>query len=242
MAESNMGHWSDQEFARYYLEAADIIVPGRRTLLEILKSFYRYFLGHKSQNTVLDLGCGDGILVRTLLETDDSIAATLVDGSKEMLRKAREGLAGFVNMRFLRATFQELLDTGIQLPEFDLVVSSLAIHHLNNIERKALFEFVYSHVLEGGYFVNIDCVLAPAEEVEKWYLSFWEEGMVEKLGSLEVGIDHRDIMQKYLAEDHYSKIDTLANQMAALNEVGFRDVDCFYKRGIFAMYGGGKGR
>jgi len=240
MAESDLEHWADKEFAQHYLNAADVIILGRRTSLAMLNSFYRHFLEHKEGNRVLDLGCGDGILIRTLLETDNSITATLVDGSEDMLKEAQERLASFGNMRFLKATFQELLNMNVQLPDFDLVVSSLAIHHLTNSERKALFKYVHSHLVEGGYFVNIDCVLAPAEEIEKWYIRFWEEGMVEKLNELEVNLDYRDIMQKYLGKDHYSKIDTLAGQMAALEALGFQDVDCFYKRGMFAMYGGRK--
>jgi tRNA (cmo5U34)-methyltransferase len=35
--------------------------------------------------------------------------------------------------------------------------------------------------------------------------------------------------------------DTLAAQLNALQTIGFEDVDCFYKYGIFTMYGGKKG-
>jgi tRNA (cmo5U34)-methyltransferase len=35
-----------------------------------------------------------------------------------------------------------------------------------------------------------------------------------------------------------NKPDTLEDQLEALSETGFRDVDCYYKNGIFAVFGG----
>lgn len=74
--------WADKEFARKYLEAADVQIVERRRLLVILKSFYKHFFGGKKQSRVLDLGCGDGVLTAALLEVDGSISATLVDGRR----------------------------------------------------------------------------------------------------------------------------------------------------------------
>ena len=37
-----------------------------------------------------------------------------------------------------------------------------------------------------------------------------------------------------------NKPSALFDQMQLLSSIGFRDVDCFYKYGIFAMFGGTK--
>jgi len=240
MTEFDMRRWSGKDFAHRYLEEADIIIVDRRRFLEMLKSFYEHFLGHKRPNRVLDLGCGDGILVHELLKIDDSISATLIDGSEDMLNKARERLAGLENTHFLRASFQELLNIDIELPDFDLIVSSLAIHHLTSSQKKSLFGYIFSHLVNGGYFVNIDCILSPTEALEKWYLQLWKEWMIEKQTALKLETDHKDIIQRHAENEHHSKLDTLPDQLNALRDVGFEDVDCFYKHGIFAMYGGRK--
>ena len=62
MTEFDKSHWAEKDFSNQYLEAADIYIVERKKLLEILKSFYRYFLANKKDNKILDLGCGDGIL------------------------------------------------------------------------------------------------------------------------------------------------------------------------------------
>ncbi len=240
MREFDKTRWSEKDFVYEYLEKADIQVVERRRLLEILKSFYKHLLGNKKQNRVLDLGCGDGILTYELLKIDDSISATLIDGSKDMLNKAEERLVGFKNIHFIRASFQELLHTDICIPNFDIIVSSLAIHHLTMSEKKSLFNYIYCHLDNGGYFVNIDVVLSPTEVLERWYLKLWKEWMIEKQTALKLEEDCEDIICNYKESNHYNKIDTLTDQLNALREIGFKAVDCFYKYGIFSMYGGKK--
>ena len=42
--------------------------------------------------------------------------------------------------------------------EFDLVISSLSIHHLTDNEKSLLFGSVYKVLRKGGAFINIDQV------------------------------------------------------------------------------------
>jgi len=205
-----------------------------------LKSFYGHFIGNKTNNNVLDLGCGDGIITYELLRIGDSIVATLIDGSEDMLNKAAERLKGFKNINFIKASFQELLDKKIALQNFDFIVSSLAIHHLTMKEKKALFKTIYSHLNVRGYFLNIDVILAPSDALEQWYLSLWREWISERKITMGIeGNSYDDIIQRY-KDNRDNKPDTLDKQLKALKSIGFKDVDCYYKYGIFTMYGGRK--
>ena len=240
MTEFHLRQWAKKDFAYRYLEEADMRIMDRRKLLELLKSFYVHFMGGRKGNRVLDLGCGDGILTHELLKTDDSISAMLIDGSEDMLNKARERLAAFENIRFLRASFQELLGAGVQLPEFNLVVSALAIHHLINSEKDSLFAYIYSRLSDGGCFVNIDIVLSPTEALAKWYLALWREWMIAKEAEFNIESNYEWVIKSCMEGEHYSRLDILNDQLSALKEAGFQDVDCFYKHGIFVVYGGRK--
>ncbi|MEW6615719.1 MAG: class I SAM-dependent methyltransferase [Thermodesulfobacteriota bacterium] len=241
MTEFDKTRWAEKAFAHEYLETADIRILERRRLLEVLKSFYRYFLGNDQQSRVLDMGCGDGILIHELLKIDSSISATLIDGSENMLNKARERLAGFKNIHFIKASFQELLlSKDISLADFSMVVSSLAIHHLTMNEKKSIFNYIYSCLRGGGYFVNTDVVLSPAETLEKWYLELWKEWIIRRQTALKLESRYEGIISNHTEKEHHSKLDTLTDQLNALKGAGFKDIDCFYKYGIFAMYGGRK--
>jgi tRNA (cmo5U34)-methyltransferase len=240
MTEFNKSQWAKPKFTQEYRDSADVYIVERRRLLEILKSFYEHFIGDKPNNNVLDLGCGDGIITHELLRIDNSIVATLIDGSEDMLNKAAERLKGFKNINFIKASFQEIIGKKIALQNFDFIVSSLAIHHLTMKEKKALFRTIYSHLNVEGYFLNIDVILAPSDALEQWYLSLWREWIAERKSILGIkDSSYDDIIQRY-KDNRDNKPDTLDEQLKAMKSVGFKDVDCYYKYGIFTMYGGRK--
>jgi tRNA (cmo5U34)-methyltransferase len=240
MTEFNKSHWAKPEFTKEYRDSADVYIVERRKLLEILKSFYKHFIGNKPNSNILDLGCGDGIVIYELLKIDNSIEATLIDGSEDMLNKAKYRLKDFGTLHFVRASFQEILNKDTALQSYDFIVSSLAIHHLTMAEKTALFKTIYSHLNVDGYFLNIDVVLAPSDALEQWYLLLWKQWIDERKSVLGIeGSHHDDIIRRY-KDNTDNKPDTLAAQLDALQTIGFKDVDCFYKYGIFTIYGGKK--
>lgn len=233
-------NWAKAEFTREYRDNADIYVMERRRLLVILQSFYRHYLKGGRQKTILDLGCGDGVITREILKVDGSASATLLDGSEDMLDTARERLKDFKNTQFIRASFQDVSERDVLKQDFDFIVSSLAIHHLARTEKISLFKKVHAHLKPGGHFVNIDVILAPTENLEEWYMSLWKEWINEKKISLGIEDHNFDDMIRRYKENKDNKPDTLRDQMDMLSEIGFKDVDCFYKYGIFSMFGGRK--
>lgn len=240
MTEFNKSQWAKPEFTQEYRDSADVYIVERRRLLEILKSFYEHFIGNKPKSNILDLGCGDGIVIYELLKIDNSIEATLIDGSEDMLNKAKDRLKDFGNLHFIRASFQEILNKDTVPQSYDLIVSSLAIHHLTMEEKTALFRTIYSHLNVDGCFLNIDVVLAPSDALEKWYLLLWKQWIDERKSFLGIEDSQFDDIAGRYKDNTDNKPDTLDMQLNALQTIGFKDVDCFYKYGIFTMYGGKK--
>ncbi len=242
MSDFDRSNWAKTEFTENYRDGADVFIVERKRMLDILRSFYRHFVRDGSRKSLLDLGCGDGIVTAVIADADPAIEATLVDGSGDMLAKAAERLGGLGSARYVRSSFQEMLQADPLKGTFDLVVSSLAIHHLAMEEKTALFRLIYEHLEPGGRFVNIDVVLGPSEELEQWYLALWREWIAERKRSLGI-IDDRydDIVQRYKDLEE-NRPDRLSDQLEALRSIGFRDVDCYYKYGIFTVFGGGRTR
>ncbi len=235
----NQSAWAKEQFSKDFLEKADIYIQERRKLINNMSSLFSFYVKEKREIQILDLGCGDGVLTEELLLKDKSIIATLVDGSLTMLEKARDRLNAYSGIYFILASFQELLTGTIPLGNFDFCVSSFAIHHLEIKEKKNLFRYVYGHLNAEGHFVNIDVVLSPSEGLEEWYFSIWREWMQHMQGQLNLKDElPEDIIRRYKDPLSMNKPDTLEDQLEALKEIGFRDVDCYYKNGIFAVFGG----
>jgi tRNA (cmo5U34)-methyltransferase len=252
MSKFEESEWAERKHADEFVENADIFILERKRIFEILKSFYRYFLENNIIDRtvkVLDLGCGNGAITSELLSVSDKMEVVLVDGSLDMLKNARENLKSF-NIRCVHKTFQELLENEIPpddfLTNFDFIVSSLAIHHLYTEEKEDLFKYIYNQLNPGGYFLNIDTIKAPSDELESWYRMLWSEwiGENEEKMKKRKKWPHNDRTFVNLPEqyknNHDNHPDKLSDQLKDLESAGFRNVDCYYKYGIFAMYGGRK--
>lgn len=233
-------NWARPEFTQGYRDNADVFIVERRRMLAILQAFYIHFVKDGPPKAMLDLGCGDGIVTAAIADVDPSISATLVDGSSDMLKRAKEKLAGLKDARLVLASFEDLLLQDSIGSVYDFIASSLAIHHLTLDEKSSLLRYAYDHLKPGGHFVNIDVVLAQSETLEQWYLSLWRNWIDERKRALGLeGEQFESVIEGY-KDNRDNKPDTLNSQLDALHSAGFKDVDCYYKYGIFAMFGGRK--
>jgi tRNA (cmo5U34)-methyltransferase len=106
--------------------------------------------------TVLDLGIGTGETTRRLLEVHKDATVVGIDASRAMLDVAEVSLPP-ERTTLIQGRIEESLPPG----PFDLVVSVLAIHHLEGPGKAVLFDRI-SHVLAPrGRFVLGDIVLDP---------------------------------------------------------------------------------
>ncbi len=243
MSDFKVSAWADSNFAANYLDKADIYIVERRTMLWFVASLFTYFVKRGEGIKLLDLGCGDGIVTDELLKADNSIVATLVDGGEGMLQKARERLKAFPKTTFIKATFQKILDGSVELSSYDFCVSSMAIHHLEMNEKASLFRHIASHLKPGEHFVNIDVVLPPSKELEGWYFAVWKDWMGHMMDRYNIKDEvPDDMIRRYQDPSSMNHPDTLGTQLKALEQAGFKEVDCYFKNGIFAVFGGRKDR
>jgi tRNA (cmo5U34)-methyltransferase len=105
---------------------------------------------------ILDLGTGTGETLDRVLPLHPTARAVGLDESDGMLAVARERLAAYdVTLRVA-----DLLDP-LPAGPFDLVVSALAIHHLDGPGKRTLFARVAASLRPGGRFVLGDVILPP---------------------------------------------------------------------------------
>jgi len=111
---------------------------------------------------VLDLGTGTGETLAAVLARHPGARAVGIDQSAPMLEAARARLTG-LPVELVVAELADPLPPG----PFDLVVSALAVHHLEGPDKAALFARVAGVLRPGGRFVLADVVipLDPADAV-----------------------------------------------------------------------------
>ena len=231
--------WADERFAKSYLEVADYLIPDRNQLFQVLRSFFHYYLAGRRGLRVCDLGCGDGVLTDQLLALDPSLCLTLVDGAQHMLDAAQGRLTERGKIRYVQATFNTIIRREIQIGIFDFIVSSFAIHHLEQAEKAALFQRLIEELQPGGWFLNIDTVLPDQTVFTDWHYELWRDQIreAERRSHPPKSFEGEPDEAKGSADN---KLSTLGAQMKALRAAGFVEVDCHYRNGIFAVYTGRK--
>jgi len=108
--------------------------------------------GEITANTILDLGTGTGETLRRVVARHPDAQPIGIDESEPMLAVAR-AIVPTADLRVAR--LQDPLPEG----PFDLVVSALAVHHLDADEKATLFREVARRLAPGGRFVLADVIV-----------------------------------------------------------------------------------
>src|SRR5262245_21648200 len=116
--QSKRSSWQDAEVALRFLDERRAAIPYALDQLDMLLRLVRHFVG--APRRVLDLGCGDGLLARTVLFRYHNANAVLIDHSEPMLQRAREAMTEFSDRCDIR--YGELADPLDRVVEgrFDL--------------------------------------------------------------------------------------------------------------------------
>jgi tRNA (cmo5U34)-methyltransferase len=213
------------ETIEYYDSWIRKAVPGYDDLFSTAKELLPF--ADNEPIDVLDLGAGTGLFSRQVLEKCPQGRFVLYDVAGKMLDVARERFRDYPDrFRYVVDDYRNLGDKG----NFDLVISSLSIHHLADEEKKELCGRVYEALRNGGIFINIDLIKGPTPVLEEFYCNNWYEKM-RWAGASEDEI--RAGLERRLAFDREA---LLEDQLRWLQEAGFKDVDCVYrnfKMGLF---------
>lgn len=197
---NSTNQWTSSEHALSYLTRADTI-PHRTEGEAVL-------LDHvpKTVKRILDLGTGNGRLM-ALLKIDRTQAQGIaIDFSPTMLEAAKTTFADHPSVQVIAHNLDHPLP---DLGTFDAVVSSFAIHHLLDERKRALYAEIFDRLEPGGIFCNLEHVASPTQALHEHFLQ-------------SIGYD-----PKYV--DPSNKLLDVETQLRWLRDIGFTDVDCYWK-------------
>ena len=170
---------------------------GEGVLLELVPT---------SVHRVLDLGGGDGRLVR-LLQIDRSQAEFVaLDFPWTAAEQLRKDLSEIPSVNVVTHDIaRELPDLG----RFDAVVCGFALQELERERQRDLYQEVYERLTPGGVFANLGHAASPSFILHDLYL--------QKTGEEAVAAGRR------------TRLVDVQTQIRWLEEMGFVDVDCYWK-------------
>jgi tRNA (cmo5U34)-methyltransferase len=194
--------WQTIEHTLAYLARADKLphrTEGEKVLLEQIPP---------TAKRVMDLGTGDGRLLALVKLSNPSIDGVALDFSDPMIEQAKKRFANDSKVSIVKHDFSLPLPAE-QLGRFDVVVSSLAIHHLTHPRKRQLYTEIFNLLNHEGIFCNLEHVSSPTENLH------WK--FVKAIGWTPE------------TEDPSNKLIDVETQLQWLKKIGFVDVDCAWK-------------
>ncbi len=205
------------------------IIPFYREMIAALVNALPFYA--EREINVLDLGCGTGTVSRIIREKFPAARITCLDMAENMLAKAAERLQGFSNITYVAADFHDLKISD----QYEVIVSSLALHHLKtDADKKNNYRHIYEALNRGGVFYNADIVRGPDEHLQNLYLDKWKEYMRQNVSEEEIA--HK-WLPRHQREDNPA---TLLRHLSWLQETGFQRVEVIWKYYQLAVFGGCK--
>lgn len=232
--------WQSADLVRTFLEGVRGGIPYAADQISIMTRVVRE--SEVEVRRFLDLGSGAGTLAAALLAEHPDAQAVLVDFSEPMLDAARASFPAphrLIWADFNDASWSESLQP---LSPFDAIVSGYAIHHSTDETKRAIYAAIYDLLVPGGVFVNVEHV----KSATPWVGHINDELFVDSIHAhhdwLGTGKSRQDV-----AIDYVYRPDKAANFLAPvedqcnwLRDIGFQDVDCYFKVFELAVFGGRK--
>ncbi len=231
--------WQTEELAKIFSEGVRGAIPGSKLQLDIIRKIIMMWCPQPSK--ILDLGCGDGILGRTLLDEFPTVHIVFADFSEPMLDKLRGKIgtykrATIININFSTSAWTKGVD--LQKP-FDIIVSGFAIHHQTDERKKELYAEIFGLLNEGGLFLNLDQVSSTSPSIGQIFDDFFLDHIQRFL--IKTRLNEMNKIEEAYYQDKKENIPAPVDaQCRWLRDIGFQDVDCFFKAFELALFGGRK--
>jgi tRNA (cmo5U34)-methyltransferase len=195
-----MTEWQSSEKASAYLARAARLPHRAEGEAVLLDTVPRTAM------RILDLGTGDGRLLALVKQERPDAEGVALDFSPTMLAAARKRFANDPQVTVVEH------DMNYPLPDigqFDAIVSSFAIHHCTDERKESLYAEIFSRLTPGGVFCNLEHVSSPTESLhDRFLLAFG---------------------QTRETEDKSNILTSVETQLEWFRQIGFQDVDCFWK-------------
>jgi ubiquinone/menaquinone biosynthesis C-methylase UbiE len=235
--------WKSETLGKQFLEGVRGAIPFAEQQIQLI-----LFILEQRANpprTFLDLGCGDGILGRALLNRWPEARGVFLDFSDTMIAAAKDQLASSILQPVL--VTQDYGQPGWTRPilnqaPFDVIISGFSIHHQPDSRKKELYGELFDLLSPAGWFLNLEHVSSPSPAIQGLFDRYFIESLCrhhERAGTPKT--------PEQIATEYYHRPDKAANILAPvetqcqwLREAGFKDVDCYFKIFELALFGGRK--
>ena len=230
--------WQRERMVAGFIEDRRRLIP----LLDVQEELIRRLVTRDGRaiGSFCDLGAGDGAFAELLMDLFPDSSGVLVDFSEPMLAAAKSRLAPKRGRwRIVKGDLSERawLDGLAAGERFDAIVSRLCIHHLPDERKRALYLEAFELLEPGGLFLNWEHVWTGGLAE-----GMFEEYFIERLLEAELERENPRPPEVVVGEFNDAADDDILAppelQCDWLREIGFEQVDVYFKLPELAIFAG----
>ena len=225
--------WRDQDIAQRFLgvrTAFPYALDHPKIVCDILRT-------GRPIARFMDVGCGGGFFTEAVHRDWPEATAVMIDFSDPMLREAAALVAGphEVHARDLADP-----DWSRDLGSVDAVVSGFAIHHLPDETKRSVYADIHDLLRPGGWFVHVEHVASASGVGAQLFDKQVTDALHRYFARDEPGVTREQVAERWddRGDDQANILAPVWDQCAWLREIGFEDIDCFFKSYEVAIFGG----
>lgn len=233
--------WQRPDTALTFLDEIRGGIPLADVQIDVIVRLARHCTPHARR--LLDLGCGDGILGRTLMQQMPALEGTFVDFSETMLQQARTRIdahrAVCLAADFRRSDWAAA--AGNRGP-FDLIVSGFAIHHLEDDRKQALYAELFALAAPGALLLNLEHVAGESPAAHQAFYELFIDSLWAEHRRRGGEKSRAEVAESFLNRPsrNADRLTPMEEQCRWLRQIGFVEVDCWLKVFELALFGGRK--
>ena len=230
------------ERVRRYDADMDVMHPLRWKMIEVALEVLPFPRAQALK--VLDLGVGTGVFTERFLETYPAATVIALDGAEAMLKLAAARLGKLSDrVRWVQADFLALPPEISKPDNFDVVISSYALHHLDAVQKLTVLKSMVSALTPKGWILNADIVVGETDEAEQRIQQIRVAGITGRAPDGDKRFQSAEATRATLDELEAAEQDQpqkLSTDMRILREAGIANAEVFWKEYREAVTGGSR--
>lgn len=196
-------------------------IPHYREMMEVIQEVFDQWHRDGGFDTVLELGTGTGQLAKAVVDSYQPDRCRGIDGSENMVAETRDRFDGYDGPTELDV---ETVEFSEWTPDesYDLIYSSLAVHHLRNPAKRDLFATIHDALNPGGHFLLCDVVRRRSGLMD-FYKTIKHHRLLDK------GLTEEEAEEHWESHVPNRTLADWENLFEVLEEIGFSAVDCVWR-------------
>lgn len=210
----------DKDIAKIFDSHVRKSVPMYDEFHSMIGDISSWFI--EDNTNVYDIGTstGEGLKQLVDIHKNKDIKFIGVDNSSEMIEEVTNRFKDYPQISFINGDINQ---EDIHINNASFITSILTMQFISPYKRKEILQKIYNGINEGGSFVIVEKVVGNNVNFDEIFIELYHDFKIKQ------GFSEKEIFAKSRAIRGIMKPYTIQQNISLLEEVGFNNIDIFFK-------------